>query len=65
VTVRICVYVVIQLFSVRYEAAKLIEEEQETELEDVERRKMMIAADTVTADNQPPRNTGTVSFNYH
>jgi len=58
------VYVVIQLFSVRYEAAKLIEEEQETELEDVERRKMMIAADTVTDDNQPPRTTGTLSVLY-
>jgi len=32
---------VVQLFSVRYEAAKLIEEEQETELEEVERLKVV------------------------
>jgi len=40
--------VCVQLFSVRYEAAKLIEEEQETELEEAERQKVIqdVAHDT-------------------
>ena len=36
---------VVQLFSVRYEAAKLIEEEQEAEIEEAERRKALEEAE--------------------
>ena len=41
---------VVKLFSVRYEAAKLIEEEQEAEIEQVERRKAALT-DVVTQDS--------------
>jgi len=48
--VEAVVVFVVKLFSVRYEAAKLIEEEQEAEIEQVERRKAALT-DVVTQDS--------------
>lgn len=43
----------LQLFSVRYEAAKLIEEEQETEIEEVEQQRRKAMADIAAPPSDP------------
>jgi len=43
--------VVVQLFSLRYEAAKQIEEEQDAEIEEVEQRRKTAAAAAVISND--------------